>query len=109
MAYKNKNDTRLRSSRLKHYYANKEQYLARNKKKKELNKAYINKQKDSPCVDCNNRFPSYVMDFDHINDNKTACVSKLVTYGLKRIKEEISKCDLVCANCHRIRTNKRYK
>ena len=30
------------------------------------------------------------------------------TYSLKRLEEEIAKCDVVCSNCHRIRTQLTY-
>lgn len=67
----------------------------------------IEKSKEVPCADCGKKFPFYVMDFDHRNpDTKSANVSSLVSRGasLARIQEEIDKCDVVCANCHRIRT-----
>jgi hypothetical protein len=63
--------------------------------------------KSVPCADCAKTFPFYVMDFDHKNpDEKSANVSSLVSRGasLARIQEEIDKCVVVCANCHRIRT-----
>lgn len=65
----------------------------------------INSFKDVPCQDCNGRFPPYVMDFDHREpDNKRREVSLMVDYKLENLLLEISKCDVVCANCHRIRT-----
>ena len=84
----------------------KEKNRLHNTKKKQ----FIDNLKEStPCTDCGLFFPSYVMEFDHResrNGNPTvaALISKL---GLARLKEEIEKCDLVCANCHRIRTFKR--
>ncbi len=78
----------------------------RNKNKK-LTKEYIKKLKtETPCADCGKFYPSYVMDFDH-KYNKKFLISRSVSSGihtLDKIKEEISKCDIVCANCHRIRT-----
>lgn len=49
------------------------------------------------------------MDFDHVRGEKFANVSKMVNTceKLSRIEDEIAKCDLVCSNCHRIRTEKR--
>lgn len=70
--------------------------------------AVIAKKKAVPCADCAGSFPSYVMDFDHVRGVKTADVSSLVLRkNLERLLEEIEKCDVVCANCHRIRTFKR--
>ena len=55
------------------------------------------------------RFPFYVMDFDHREgEEKTAHVAMLVNMlSINRLLNEIAKCDLVCANCHRVRTYKR--
>ena len=62
-----------------------------------------------PCMDCGNNFPACCMDFDHRpEENKVACVGRLVFSGsLADVEAEIAKCDLVCANCHRIRTRDR--
>ena len=48
-----------------------------------------------------------VLDYDHINPaDKKYLVSQLVNlaYSLKTIKDEIRKCQVLCSNCHRIRT-----
>jgi hypothetical protein len=47
------------------------------------------------------------MDFDHVGEDKTANVCRLMNHGWQTILAEIAKCELVCANCHRIRTQKR--
>ena len=59
-----------------------------------------------PCVDCGES-DIVVLEFDHLRD-KTANVSYLISTGeIPRIKEEIAKCEVVCANCHRRRTSER--
>jgi len=65
--------------------------------------------KSRPCLDCGNTYPPYVMDFDHTRGEKVSEVGVLVTRGasVSRILAEIDKCDIVCANCHRIRTHTR--
>ncbi len=58
-------------------------------------------------MDCGNRYPYYVYDFDHRDPTtKKACVARMICqgYGIDAIKKEIEKCDIVCANCHRERT-----
>lgn len=63
---------------------------------------------DHPCIDCGEPDP-VVLEFDHVRGTKAANVSMLV-FGLKRwetILEEIAKCEVVCANCHRRRTARR--
>jgi hypothetical protein len=67
---------------------------------------FIRGIKDTPCLDCKKSYPSYVMEFDHFEGNKVKDVSTMVSQGLgwSTIKSEIEKCEIVCANCHRIRT-----
>ena len=61
----------------------------------------------SPCTDCGQHYPYYVMDFDH-RENKSFGLARAIMYtGWQKILKEIKKCDLVCANCHRKRTHKR--
>ena len=64
----------------------------------------------NPCVDCGESNP-IVLDFDHVRGDKTDSVSRMVMVGfsIKKISEEINKCDVRCANCHRIVTAKRNK
>ncbi len=63
------------------------------------------KLKDIPCMDCGNRYPSVCMDFDHRpGESKRGLVSKMI---FRKMFTEIMKCDVVCANCHRIRTAER--
>lgn len=66
----------------------------------------VDEIKAVPCMDCGNSYPSCVMDFDHRED-KLMDVGRLVGHGysIKRILAEIEKCDIICANCHRIRTH----
>jgi hypothetical protein len=70
-------------------------------------RAIVLAAKDRPCADCGVRYPSYVMDFDHQRD-KRAAVAKLVSQMVteEALLCEIAKCEVVCANCHRIRTFK---
>ena len=87
----------------------KNRLLKRNRSsRKELRQKIIELKSGVPCVDCAVCYPHYVMDFDHINDDKEFNVSNLVTYSSwEKIEKEVQKCELVCANCHRERTYKR--
>lgn len=63
--------------------------------------------KDNPCLDCGDKFHFSAMDFDHRDpDTKLADVGQLVGQGcsIQTFLDEVAKCDLVCANCHRVRT-----
>ena len=63
-----------------------------------------------PCVDCGNT-NVIVLDFDHINNDKEHNVSDMTHRGwsLNNLKKEIEKCEVRCANCHRIVTYERRK
>ena len=68
---------------------------------------YVRSLKEStPCSDCGSKHPWYVMEFDHVDRQLgDSSVSTLVGHAsIERLDEEIRKCDLVCANCHRVRT-----
>jgi len=69
----------------------------------------LNALKKGPCVNCGGQFPPEAMDFDHVKGRKKFALSKARDSKLAwdMLLNEITKCDLVCANCHRIRTRKR--
>lgn len=75
------------------------------------NKEYIKEIKlKTPCFDCNIIYPPVCMDFDHLNkQTKLGNISQMAQQHLplELIKLEIAKCQLVCSNCHRLRTQKR--
>ncbi len=50
-----------------------------------------------------------MLDLDHISDNKKFGLAdyRSHTIDIELIKAEIAKCEVVCANCHRIRTYQR--
>lgn len=61
------------------------------------------------CMDCGYNAHPEALEFDHISDNKLFSVSHAIRmgFGLEKIMLEIDKCELVCANCHRVRTYNR--
>ena len=91
-----------------HYERNKSTYFERNKRYQAEIKSQIDLLKEVPCADCRQIFPSICMDFDHIYGDKINDVSQLrYSNSLKKILQEIEKCEVVCACCHRIRTSNR--
>lgn len=67
----------------------------------------IKAAKDKPCADCGLRYPTIVMDLDHLNPStkKFELADAIRTYrSLDSVKVEIEKCEVVCSNCHRVRT-----
>lgn len=71
---------------------------------------YIRTTKESnPCSDCKQFYPYYVMDFDHIQGQKLFKLGDAHQQNktMQEVQQELSKCELVCANCHRVRSWKR--
>lgn len=61
----------------------------------------------SGCVDCGES-DVRVLEFDHLPEfQKLANVSSLVSGSSDKLIEEMNKCDVVCANCHKRRTYSR--
>ena len=60
-------------------------------------------KKKHECAKC--KIGNYrVLEFHHLNKNKKdfSISSAYNNMGLKQTKEEIAKCVILCANCHRI-------
>ena len=76
-------------------------------KRYDLNKSVVWELKNNPCTDCNEIFHPAAMDFDHINEAEKSFNPSEYDRNLTDILKEIDKCELVCSNCHRIRTYNR--
>ena len=90
-----------------HYERNKQKYLESNSRRREMvTNEVIHLKESKPCMDCQRKYPYYVMDFDHRDPStKIDGIARLIrSDGLKAVMREIAKCDLVCSNCHRVRT-----
>lgn len=107
-----KDPSRYQSEEWKEYMRNyqrswhqrhKEKRLARTYEKKAAIRDYIQNIKSQLCcVDCGQRHPA-TLHFHHRNsEDKMFNISDAVNKGfdLDRIKKEISKCIVLCANCH---------
>ncbi len=78
-------------------------YTKRVAKRAKLIYKYICKRKNKPCKDCGVKYLPCVMDFHHVRGRKMRRIALMSNYSIKKIDKEIDKCDLICANCHRIR------
>jgi hypothetical protein len=96
-----------------HYLANKRRYVdqARARKaqlRRERTRYLLEYFGTHPCADCGERDP-LVLEFDHLDAaTKSFAIGQGLTYrGWQSILDEIAKCEVVCANCHRRRTIRR--
>lgn len=118
--YRKKNMHISRECALHYYHNNKEKCADKAKKWRDKNKEYIKqKQKEDKrkrkeeavaylggiCIDCGDIFHPSVFDFHHRNPEGKSDrdPSKMLTLKWTRIVLELDKCDLLCANCHRLR------
>ena len=92
------------------YYKNKERHI-KNVRKNEARYTewarnfVISYLSEHPCIDCGEA-DIVVLDFDHIQGKKSKNVSDMLhnNNSLNKIKEEVEKCVVRCANCHRRKT-----
>jgi hypothetical protein len=67
---------------------------------------YLSLKEGRPCADCGGVFPPVAMQWDHLpGQPKTDDLANLIRrHNKRRVLAEIEKCELVCANCHAVRT-----
>jgi len=94
------------------YQRNKERHKANAKKNREryhkiANNFIIEYLSSHPCIDCGES-DIVVLDFDHVRGIKKNNISNMLTNkaSLTTLENEIEKCDIRCANCHRRKTAK---
>lgn len=93
-----------------HYIANKRYYKD---KARRINNAIIVRNKSlvaarwvSGCIDCGVK-DFRVLEFDHTGTNKSFTIGHSMWKNETVMIEELAKCDVVCANCHKVRTENR--
>lgn len=87
---------------------NRDALLAQARQKYGDRRQFLDRYKDRPCADCGEKHPPCVMDFDHVRGKKVFGIGGgMAGRSLDTIRREIAKCDVVCANCHRLRTHQK--
>ena len=101
-----------RAASRRHYEKHRDKVIASAKKYSKLTRerirAYITTYlKANPCVDCGET-DAIVLEFDHLKD-KDFNISDAARKGvsIKKLKDEIAKCEVRCSNCHRRKTYER--
>ena len=99
------------SYKQEHYAANRQRYIEAARARKvrivgERVEFLIAFFAEHPCADCGETDP-VVLEFDHLRDKDFSISKGIPDRNWQSVLDEIAKCDVVCANCHRRRTAKR--
>ena len=95
-----------RENSKRHYYKHRERYIKhqsfRRKNVRIKKKLELIKMMGGGCSRCGYNKSPYALEFHHIKD-KEQDIASMLKQGLSigNITEELSKCILLCANCHR--------
>jgi predicted HNH restriction endonuclease len=114
---------KARAYSLAYYYKDKEKAADRARKWRDNNKEYKKEYQrrakrdrklkaieylGGVCSDCNQQFHPAVYEFHHIDPaTKDRDPSKMLSLSWERLANELDKCKLLCANCHRLEHHKR--
>jgi hypothetical protein len=94
-----------------HYAANRDRYIGAASDRKRVVAAeravlLIEYLRGRACADCGEADP-LVLEFDHRGTKRFGIAKGLRDRSWQAVLDEIAKCDVVCANCHRRRTARR--
>jgi ferredoxin len=94
-----------------HYRAHKQRYVANAAKRRRTEMEarigfLLRFFSENPCVDCGEQDP-VVLEFDHLGHKEFNVAKGIRDRNWESVLAEISKCEVVCANCHRRRTARR--
>ena len=94
-----------------HYAKNRDRYVTNAVRRKDTIAAeraeyLVDYFSERCCIDCGELDP-LVLEFDHLEDKKFTIATGLRNRSWQAVLDEIAKCDVVCANCHRRRTARR--
>jgi hypothetical protein len=95
----------------RHYLANRRRYIEQARRRKlavgakrlDYLVAFL---RDHPCIDCG-ATDIVVLEFDHLRDKKFNVGQGIWDRNWESVLDEMAKCEVVCANCHRRRTARR--
>lgn len=84
----------------KYYYNNKDKFRDRSKRNRKEIRDFLNNIKQKGCSICGETDIA-CLDFHHLSDKKYNISELVNSENLNKIKEELNKCIILCANCHR--------
>jgi hypothetical protein len=90
-----------------YYRRNRDREIERVTRRQQATLQYLRDLRRVPCRDCGGTFKPHQMDFDH-RDPSTKLFnvtgSRAMLVARDRLDAELAKCEIVCANCHAVRT-----
>jgi hypothetical protein len=90
-----------------HYESNKQYYVDKSAKWRDSERVrFFTWLKKQSCTDCGNK-DFRVLEFDHLGDKEFGIAAGIGMMTFESLQTELDKCEVVCANCHRIRTTNR--
>lgn len=98
-----KDNDKKKEYQKRYYEAHKEEWATRQRERRRTLAQWIRSIKvQRGCSKCSENHPS-CLDFHHRDEAKEIDISEMITnkYSEENILEEIAKCDVLCANCHR--------
>jgi 5-methylcytosine-specific restriction endonuclease McrA len=90
-----------------YYRRNREREIARVQVRQDATRDLLRRLRARPCADCGRDFKAHQMDFDHLDPRSKSfrlTSGRAMLAPLPRLLSEVDKCEVLCANCHRIRT-----
>ena len=79
----------------------------RNRRRHDMNQSAIVMLKlESGCVDCGYNEHPAALEFDHVGPKRFG-IGDSIHRSMSDTLDEIDNCEVVCANCHRVRTEER--
>ncbi len=99
-----------RPGNVRYYTQNSSREVARVRRRQAQTRDYLRALRQVPCADCGRTFQPHQMDFDHREPESKSfrlTEGRAMLMSRSRLATEASKCDVVCANCHRVRTYRR--
>ena len=96
------NKEKIREKRAEYYQLNKEKRLEYAKAQRYEKRAICLEYLGGKCVKCGT---THNLQFDHIKrEGKKYTITRRITGNFDNLKEELDKCQLLCVDCHKVKT-----
>ena len=100
--YREENKEKIREKRLEYYQLNNEKIRKHQREYIKEKRAICLEYLGGKCVKCG---ATERLEFDHIKrEGKKYSIARKLTYKFDNIKEELDKCQLLCVDCHKVKT-----